>query len=247
MRRALYSAICALVALIGLGVVPVAAEQGGGTPIQLSAAGNATAAATVPAADQQFEFPGLERLSLNGRQNVGANLFQFGGFRAGTIAAYAPDRQALVGTGLTGFGGGEVGTFAEYRFDAFKITANARQDTSTSHGNQSFAVGFGYGAKLASDISLAVGPNATWSTGRGSGEGPLGLSPGTFGRGAAGNGLALHDVAASVSVDWRFLDRWQLSGVAGARQLLGDAPFTNESDQGGATQLFTGVSLGYKF
>jgi outer membrane scaffolding protein for murein synthesis (MipA/OmpV family) len=243
MRRALGFAVYLLVAPCGFAAGSAAAD--GNATLSLSAAANegAVGAAAVP--EKQFVFPGLERLTLNGRQAAGADLFHFGGFRAGTTAALGPDRSGLDISGPIRFGGAEVGAFAEYQFDAFKITANARQNASATGTGSAFAVGFGYGAKLAADVSLAVGPSATWASGRGPGEGPLGLAVG--GRSGGSSGLALHDIGASVSVNWQFQDRWQLSGVAGARQVMGDSAFSNETEQGGSTQLFTGVTFGFHF
>lgn len=243
MPRSLHLAIWLLAAGLGIAALPVAATADGTSQIRLSAAADVAAEAAA-SPDKQFAFPGLEHLTLSGRQGVAADLFRSGGFRAGTTAAFGPDRSVLNGAGPSGAGGAEVGAFAEYQFDAFKITANARQDSSTAHATQAFAVGFGYGAKLASDVSLAVGPSATWSNNRGPGDGPLGLATG---RGGGSGGLALHDIGASVSVNWQFQDRWQLSGIAGARQVMGDPAFSNESEQGSATQLFTGVAFGFRF
>jgi len=211
----------------------------------------ATGGSPAPAATKQFEFPGFERLNLGGAETSGANIIQYRGFRAGTMATVGPERGAAIGDGPVGFAGEEVGAFAEYRFDAFKFTANARRDASLaplqSHSS-AFTVGFGYGAKLASEVSLAVGPSATWANGHGSWDDPLGLAPATpGGRNGLASGIALHDVGASIAVNWQFLDRWQLTGLAGARQLFNDPGFTNEFEPGSTTQLFTGFAFGYRF
>src|SRR5271156_1955697 len=99
MRPPLHLAIWLLAAALGLAAWPVAAAADGTTTIQLSAAADASAAGAATTPEKQFVFPGLERMPLSGRQGAGADLFRLGGFRAGTTAAFGPDRSGLNSSG----------------------------------------------------------------------------------------------------------------------------------------------------
>jgi len=177
------------------------------------------------------------------RQQVKVDLLHGDNFRAGALAS----RPAAGGLtdGNPALGGGAVGAFAEYNLDAWRMTTSALQSTAGGHGSL-FAVSVGYGAKISSNISLAVGPNFSWSLGgdRFAGElgsGALGVAP----RHELDGGS--RDVGASITVNWHFLDSWNLTGVAGAKQLLSSDGEISAAEARDALKLYTGISVGYRF
>jgi hypothetical protein len=228
--------------LVGVLAMPALAQQGAtATSVPLSAAAaisSSAAATTLP----RYESPVFDRLLRGGPQDQGADLFHWNGLRIGTLNGSAPNRLGILERSPSAAASSDVGVFAEYALGSWKISANARQDLASGRASApAFAVGFGYGAKIASDVSVAVGPSVTIGNGR-TGNDVLGIAP--TGAGGGRGGVALQDVGASVALNWRFLDSWNFTGFAGARQLVADP---NESEQGAATQYFTGFALGYHF
>lgn len=205
-----------------------------------------------PPEDRRQDALGAERNLFSGREDVGVDLYQHNGLRIGTLAGAAPGA-ALGGSSGTFMLGkalgwntasGEVGAFAEYSYDRWRLSADARQDLSNQRGGTQLELAFGYGAKLASDVSLTIGPRVT--LGGMNGIGPLG-SQSSAARGA-NSATSLHDLSASASVNWRILEGWNLTGFAGARQLVTEPGAGGDGEgQSGVTQYFTGVTLGYHF
>ena len=174
------------------------------------------------------------------RQQVKVDLYDSGHFRAGAVA---PRGNSASLAGNHGIGDSAVGAFAEYRLDSWKFSTSALQATGSGQGSM-FAVSLGYGAKLGSNISLSVGPELSWATGSGAGLFGSELGSGIGVRHEFDSGS--RDVGAAITVNWHFLDSWNLTGVAGAKQLLstdGQAPIDTKD----ALRLYTGVSVGYRF
>ncbi len=176
------------------------------------------------------------------RLGFGADVIHTAHFRFGPLATYQPSFTASAsGVGQPGRVG--VGAFMQYAFKALMVNADALQGVD---GAPQIEVGFGYGAKLAPDVSLTLGPNVSWGS-RVTNMGLPGipslalpnLDPGSL---SLSGGL--QNVGASVEVNWRFFNNWNLLGFAGARKPLRNPPPVVPD---AVSRYFTGVSIGYHF
>jgi hypothetical protein len=214
--------------------------------VPLSAAAAAGTGATASAALPRYESPVFDRLLRGGAADSSVDLFHWSGLRVGALSGPSVDRLGVFEPNSSRLGDSDIGMFAEYALGSWKISANARQEIAAGRASApAFAVGFGYGAKIASDVSVAVGPSVTIGGSRGANDNLLGIAP--SGAGAGRGGVALQDVGASVALNWRFLDSWNFTGFAGARQLVTEPNGASDSEQGAGTQYFTGFAFGYHF
>ncbi len=176
------------------------------------------------------------------RIGLGTDLVHTEHFRFGPLATYQPSFTASVeGFGQPGRVG--VGAFAQYAYKSLMVNADALQGIN---GEPQIEVGFGYGAKLAPDVSLALGPNITWGSSVANiglpGIPPLALP--SFNPGTLGLESGLQNVGASVEVNWRLFNSWNVVGFAGARAPLHNPPPVTPD---AVSRYFTGISIGYHF
>jgi MipA family protein len=193
-------------------------------------------------------------LSLSVPEGLKLTALNEGGFKAGAIAGYRFDRDADDNVALAGWGDVdgalELGAFAEYKFDALKLSLDARQGVSDDVGLIA-TLSLRYEARIAGAM-ISVGPKVSWVDDDYA-QTYFGITPAQ----AAAAVLPYAPYAADGGIkDWGvgltavvpIGDSWSLTGIASVSQLTGDAADSPiVAAQGSETQVTLGLFAGYRF
>lgn len=194
-------------------------------------------------------------VSLSVPDGLKVTILNEGGFRAGVLAGYRFDRDAGDNIALAGWGDVdgalELGGFTDYKFDAIKLSLDARQAVSGDDSGMIASLSVRYEARIAGTI-MSLGPKVSWVddsynqtyfgiTPAQAAASVLGYAPYTADGGIKDFGIGLTVVVP-------LGDAWSLTGLASVSQLTGDAADSPiVAAQGSQTQVTLGLFAGYRF
>lgn len=177
------------------------------------------------------------------------------GFTAGVLAGYrfgrdAGDNIALAGLGDVD-GALELGAFADYKFDAIRLSLDARRAVAGDDAGTIATLSVRYEARFAGTI-VSLGPKVSWVDDSYAqtyfGITPVQAAASTLGYApyAANGGIKDYGIGLTVVVP---LDNsWSVTGLASVSRLTGDAADSPIVDaQGSETQVTLGLFAGYRF
>ncbi len=214
------------------------------------------------ASTNEFKFSPLISVGRQGtgprfssrNDNPSFALVDNGGFRAGIVGRYVPERDPDDDSDLHGLKkvkwGAEVGGFAEvYPTDWLRARAEVRQGIR-SHDGLVADLAVDAFTDIAPDLQLSGGPRATFATG-----GYFDSYYGVNDKQAAASGLKPYDPSAGIqsygvgtALTWNATENLSTSAFAEYKRLAGPAADSSlVREKGSKNQFVIGVSASYKF
>jgi outer membrane protein len=214
------------------------------------------------ASSNEFKFSPLISIGRQGtgprfssrNDNPSFALVDNGGFRAGIVGRYVPERDEGDDKDLRGLKkvkwGAEIGGFAEvYPTDWLRARAEVRQGIR-SHDGLVADVAIDAFTDIAPDLQLSGGPRATFATG-----GYFDSYYGVNDQQAAASGLTPYDPSAGLqsygvgtALTWNATENLSTSAFAEYKRLAGPAADSSlVREKGSKNQFLIGLSASYKF
>lgn len=203
-----------------------------------------------PTADPDITLSYRHRVTF-GREGLSLNILSVPGLALGPVIGLMDGRDHKDSARLDGMGDIQpslaLGAFLRWQHGPFTIRATVRQAATHSRNGLKATLGGEWRTPIASDLTLALGPDLDFGNGRYEQTwfGVTQAQAASSGLPAYHAGGGLQDAGAHVRLTWQATPRWQFRTFAGFRQLLLDAagsPIVQRQ-----TMLMAGVGAGYRF
>jgi outer membrane scaffolding protein for murein synthesis (MipA/OmpV family) len=186
--------------------------------------------------------------------NLRANLIPSNFWRLGPIYNYRAERDNVEDNRVDRMrevsDANEFGIFGGIDWEGWFLFFDLLADTGNAHEGWTGKLAGGYNWAISKELVFSMGGHTTYAD-----DDYMQTYFGVSGRDSARSGLdkydadgGMKDIGLDLGVNWGFAQSWDLRGLLGISQLVGDADDDSPVvDQGSETQLFTAVLVVFKF